>query len=96
MVPVPDQWCPLENRCQVTEVALVDLCLAVGLGSGRVPGERRRSAFCFTRVSGLLTRLLLISHVGSNLYVHHDRCSHVRAQGQPSRVQAGTFCHVTF
>lgn len=36
MVPVPDQWCPMENRCQVTEVALVDLCLAVGLGSGRV------------------------------------------------------------
>lgn len=39
---------------------------------------------------------LLISHVGANLCVPHDSCSCVRAQGQPSRAQSGTFCHAVF
>lgn len=68
----------------------------IWMGDGSVDRERRPASFLLGQASGPLTLLLLISHIGSNLCVHHDRCSHVRTQGQPSRVQAGTFCHVVF
>lgn len=34
--PCPDKWCSMKNKCQVTEVALVDLYLTFGVGDGSV------------------------------------------------------------
>lgn len=83
----------MKNKCQVAEVALVDLCLTFGTGDGSADRKGEAASFLLSQASGPLMLLLLISHVGSNLCVHHDRWSHVRAQGQLSRVQPGTFCH---
>lgn len=51
--PVPNKWCSVKNKCQLTDVALVDRYVAFEMEIGRWTGERRPACFLFTRPSGL-------------------------------------------
>lgn len=62
----------MKNKCQVAEVALVDLCLTFGMGDGSTDRKGEAASFLLSQASGPLMLLLLISHVGSNLCVRHD------------------------
>lgn len=65
--PCPDKWCSMKNKCQVAEVALVDLYLTFGMGDGSTDRKGEAASFLLSQASGPLMLLLLISHVGSNL-----------------------------
>ena len=54
----------MKNKCQVAEVALVDLCLIFGMGDGSTDRKGEAPSFLLSQASGPLMLLLLISMLG--------------------------------